>query len=341
MDSYLALGSCRATEANEHLDFAYLRPLLLSAEQAEKLKKFIAPNIENILIAGSDQTNSLLNYLDSFITFEHGAKDYAQFKTLLNSSKRLPIVVLFTEDLPVKTPAMAILKLSLISYLCFRPNSLNLDAVFSTLPNLAWTNYGPITLDKVEEVQWKMREEPMPLIVRAIDRIPLLTDYIQPKGVRIGNSAKVRLGAYLGAGTTVMHSGFINFNAGCEGPNMIEGRVSAGVWIAKDSDVGGGASLMGTLSGGGAIKVKLGKNCLLGANSGLGIPLGDNCTIEAGLYLTAGTKLRVLETGQNCKAVDLCNSNNLLFRRNSNSGMVEALDKKKHFSLNTVLHTNS
>nr|MCH9692642.1 2,3,4,5-tetrahydropyridine-2,6-dicarboxylate N-succinyltransferase [Gammaproteobacteria bacterium] len=182
------------------------------------------------------------------------------------------------------------------------------------------------------------------LQVSCIDKFPKMTDYVVPSGVRIADTARVRLGAHLGQGTTIMHEGFVNFNAGTEGPGMVEGRISAGVFVGAGSDLGGGSSTMGTLSGGGNIAISVGQNCLLGANAGIGIPLGDNCTVEAGLYLTAGTKVALLDergkSTQHCKASELAGRPNLLFRRNSITGSVECLSNKNAVALNETLHNN-
>jgi 2,3,4,5-tetrahydropyridine-2-carboxylate N-succinyltransferase len=185
--------------------------------------------------------------------------------------------------------------LHLLSNKCVLPNSINLDGLFKNLPNVVWTNQGPVSIDEIENKLNDSKVGQNNLYVRSVDKFPCLTDYIIPKNVRIADARRVRLGAYLSEGTTVMHEGFVNFNAGTLGPSMIEGRISAGVTIGKNSDIGGGASTMGTLSGGNDIKISIGENCLLGANSGLGISLGDNCTVEAGLYITAGTKITLLD----------------------------------------------
>ena len=204
-----------------------------------------------------------------------------------------------------------------------KPNSLNLDGIFNALPNIAWTNIGPVDPNEVEG----MRAEHQNIIVKSVDKFPCMTDYVIPSGVRIADGSRVRLGAYLSEGTTVMHEGFINFNAGTLGSAMIEGRISAGVIVGKNSDLGGGCSTMGTLSGGNNVKISVGEDCLLGANSGLGIPLGDRCIVEAGLYLTAGSKVerkdkegKVIET---VKASELSNHSDLLFIRNSITGSIE------------------
>ena len=247
-------------------------------------------------------------------------------------------------DEPINGVVSAYLKLHLLSYKFVKPNSINLDGLFSSLPNIAWTNQGPVSLDEVDEKLLESKNSSNNLYIRSLDKFPCLTDYIIPKNVRIADASRVRLGAYLSSGTTVMHEGFVNFNAGTLGKAMIEGRISAGVVIGDNSDLGGGCSTMGTLSGGNDIKISVGKNCLLGANSGIGIPLGDNCTVEAGLYITSGTKIQLHDTEGNPtiikKGLELANSSDLVFLRNSINGMVIAKPNKKSIQLNTQLHTN-
>ena len=230
----------------------------------------------------------------------------------------------------------------LISYKFVLPNSINLDGIFNVLPNVAWTNIGPIAIEDIDKRMNESKNSNNDLYVRSLDKFPCLTDYIIPKNVRIADTSRVRLGAYLSEGTTIMHEGFVNFNAGTLGKAMIEGRISAGVVIGDNSDLGGGASTMGTLSGGNEVKISVGKNCLLGANSGLGIPIGDNCTLEAGLYLTAGTKVLMLnETSSKVvKASELSGSSDLLFYRDSTNGQVIAKMNTKVSKLNEDLHIN-
>ena len=247
-------------------------------------------------------------------------------------------------DEPINGVVSAYLKLHLLSYKFVKPNSINLDGLFSSLPNIAWTNQGPVSLDEIDEKLLESKNSSNNLYIRSLDKFPCLTDYIIPKNVRIADASRVRLGAYLSSGTTVMHEGFVNFNAGTLGKAMIEGRISAGVVIGDNSDLGGGCSTMGTLSGGNNIKISVGKNCLLGANSGIGIPLGDNCTVEAGLYITSGTKIQLHDIEGNPsmikKGLELANSSDLVFLRNSINGMVIAKPNKKSIQLNSQLHTN-
>ncbi|KAA0022596.1 2,3,4,5-tetrahydropyridine-2,6-dicarboxylate N-succinyltransferase [Antrihabitans cavernicola] len=231
------------------------------------------------------------------------------------------------------------LRLHLLSHRLVQPHGLSLDGQFGLLSNVVWTNHGPAAVEGFESVRAKLRALG-PVTVYSIDKFPRMVDYVVPSGVRIGDADRVRLGAHLASGTTVMHEGFVNFNAGTLGNAMVEGRISGGVVIGNDSDVGGGASTMGTLSGGGKQIISVGERCLLGANSGLGIPLGDDCVLEAGLYLTAGTKVTGPD-GTVIKALELAGNSNLLFRRNSVSGAVEVVPwKGTGVELNSVLHKN-
>ena len=249
-----------------------------------------------------------------------------------------------TQDQKIDSVEEAYLKLHLLSYKFFQPNTLNLDNLFNILPNVAWTNKGPIDLSEIEQKILESKSQNICIEIKSIDKFPRLVDYIVPAGVRIADTSRVRLGAYLSEGTTIMHEGFVNFNAGTLGAAMIEGRISAGVVIGENSDLGGGASTMGTLSGGNEIKISVGENCLMGANSGLGIPLGNNCIIEAGLYITGGSKVEVFDQDMQSqgiiKAEELSNKNNILFIRNSLSGAIEARVNAKSIELNDSLHLN-
>ena len=232
------------------------------------------------------------------------------------------------------------LRLHLLSHRLVEPRTINLDGAFGLLTNVAWTSIGPVALDTLEDVRYNLLRQGQHLVVHGVDKFPRMTDYVVPSGVRIADASRVRLGAHLASGTTVMHEGFCNFNAGTLGASMVEGRISAGVIVGDGSDIGGGASIMGTLSGGGKEMVTVGKKCLLGANSGLGISLGDDCIIEAGLYITAGTQVK-LPDGTVVKARELSGSSGLLFRRNSQSGAVEAVQRTGNWGgLNAALHKN-
>ena len=232
------------------------------------------------------------------------------------------------------------LRLHLLSHRLALPRTLNLDGAFGLLQNVAWTSRGPVALASLESVMWNFAQQGEPLVVNGVDKFPRMTDYVVPSGVRIADASRVRLGAHLAAGTTVMHEGFCNFNAGTLGTSMVEGRISSGVIVGDGSDIGGGASIMGTLSGGGKEVVTVGERCLLGANSGIGISLGDDCIVEAGLYVTGGT-LVTDPDGTVSKARVLSGASGLLYRRNSISGTVEVVARTGSWGgLNSVLHKN-
>lgn len=263
----------------------------------------------------------------------------------LAGSKRPIVVTLLESDAKPASVPEVYLKLHLLSHRLAKPHSLNLDGMFGVLPNVAWTSRGAIAIADLPAEQLTARLHGETLEVNSVDKFPKMTDYVVPAGVRIADTARVRLGAYIGEGTTIMHEGFCNFNAGTEGPAMIEGRISAGVWVNANSDLGGGCSVLGTLSGGGKVVISIGQNCLIGANAGLGIPLGDRCTIEAGLYVTAGTKVTLLDNqgkeAGTCKARELSGKSDMLFRRNSVTGRVECLTNKSEIELNAALHSNN
>ena len=238
------------------------------------------------------------------------------------------------------TTEEAWLRLHLLSTRLVAPHGLNLDGLFGLLNNVVWTSAGPCAVDGFELTRGRLRAAGHHVTVHGVDKFPRMVDYVVPPGVRIADAARVRLGAHLAPGTTVMHEGFVNFNAGTLGSSMVEGRISGGVVVGDGSDIGGGASIMGTLSGGGTEVIAIGERCMLGANAGLGISLGDDCVVEAGCYVTAGTKV-TLEDGSVVKAADLSGSDNVLFRRNSVSGAVEAVARAgEGVALNAALHAN-
>ena len=293
-----------------------------------------------------DQGNELFNAFSKML----GKNDFVtdinkdEFMSSIDDIKIKPlqknkryVLTQIKNDEPINSIAVAFLKLHLISYRSFKPNRLNLEGLFQTLRNIAWTNKGPICVEEIEPFYLDDNDD-LPLQVYSIDKFPPLLNYMAPSGVRVADGSRVRLGAYLASGTTVMHEGFVNFNAGTLGNAMIEGRISAGVVVGNNSDLGGGCSTMGTLSGGNDVKISLGENCLLGANSGLGIPLGDNCTVEAGLYLTAGSKIEY--EGDVVKGIDLAFKNDLLFLRHSQNGKVIAKPNNNKINLNKTLHKN-
>ncbi|MCG2799715.1 MAG: 2,3,4,5-tetrahydropyridine-2,6-dicarboxylate N-succinyltransferase [Cellulomonas sp.] len=262
--------------------------------------------------------------------------------------RRLDVRVVTTVidlDTPPADASDAYLRLHLLSHRLVRPREVALDGVFGVLATVVWTDAGPCAVDGFEATRLRLRIAlGRPVVVLGVDKFPRMTDYVLPSGVRVADADRVRLGAHLAPGTTVMHEGFVNYNAGTLGVSMVEGRISAGVVVGDGSDVGGGASIMGTLSGGGREVITIGRRCLLGANSGLGIPLGDDCVVEAGLYVTAGTKVTLVgfEGGpRTVKARDLAGSDQVLFRRNSLTGAVEAVARTGHgVALNPALHAN-
>lgn len=338
----LAIGVGTQNNKGEWLEVFYPQPILnpepslvdaiasqLSYEQGNK-----ALPIEKEQVAGLCQALE-----------ENNQTDLAKLIASFSNSQRPLVVTLLQEDAAPQSTPEAYLKLHLISHRLVKPHGTNLTGIFGLLPNVAWTNQGAIDLEELPQRQLDARLEGQLLEVMAVDKFPKMTNYVVPKGVRIAHSARVRLGAYLGEGTTVMHEGFINFNAGTEGTSMIEGRISAGVMVGNGSDLGGGCSTMGTLSGGNNVIISVGDECLLGANAGLGIPLGDRCTIEAGLYITAGSKVQVLDDSNQLvdtvKAKDLAGKTDLLFRRNSLSGAIECKTNKTAIELNEELHSNN
>ena len=249
-----------------------------------------------------------------------------------------------TEIADLQTPpvdaADAYLRLHLLSHRLVRPRSINMDGVFGLLTNVAWTSLGPVALENLTAVRLRARARHIQLTVFGVDKFPRMVDYVVPSGVRIADADRVRLGAHLAEGTTVMHEGFVNFNAGTLGNSMVEGRISAGVVVGAGSDIGGGASIMGTLSGGGTQVITVGEGCLIGANAGIGISLGDRCVVEAGTYVTAGARVN-LPDGTIAKAAELSGQSDLLFRRNALSGALEVLPRTGTWGgLNAALHSN-
>ena len=273
---------------------------------------------------------------------DHSQPDLSRFEGEDSIRKVVKKSVALEIDL-TKPPASvsdAYLRLHLLSHRFIKPHGLSLDGIFGILNNVVWTSHGPCAVSTFEEVRIELRAAYGQITVFGVDKFPRMVDYVVPEGVRIADADRVRLGAHLSAGTTVMHEGFVNFNAGTLGASMVEGRISAGVVVGDGSDIGGGASIMGTLSGGGKEVVSIGKKTLLGANSGLGISLGDDCVLEAGVYLTAGSKVQ-LPDGKVIKARELSGANGILIRRNSQTGAIEALPKTGTWGgLNAALHKN-
>ena len=322
----IAIGVATHNSNNEMIDVRY--QLILNKDQ----ELFNGLNLKN---PGFEELKSMIQ----------GSQDSKEFEGSLNKilsirDNQKIVMECMEEDIEVSNICDAYIKLYLLSLRISKPNSINLDGIFAALPNVAWTNLGPVDPKDIDLFRSKYGE----FSVRSVDKFPPMTDYVIPSGVRIADSSRVRLGAYLSEGTTIMHEGFVNFNAGTLGAAMIEGRISAGVVIGKNSDLGGGCSTMGTLSGGNDVKISVGEDCLLGANSGLGIPLGDRCIVEAGLYLTGGSKVEVLNSNRDLietvKASSLSGQNDLLFIRNSLTGSIQCSPNQKSISLNETLHKN-
>lgn len=289
-------------------------------------------------------TTDQLHQLSSILE-ECDEQEQAEIARRLGESQQAVVLSVFTENKAPESVPGAYLKLHLLSHRLVKPHETDLSGIFGTLPNVAWTNRGAIDLDELPQRQLDARIRGEILTVDCVDKFPKMTNYVVPKGVRIAHTARVRLGAYIGEGTTIMHEGFVNFNAGTLGTGMIEGRISAGVVVGEGSDLGGGCSTMGTLSGGGNIIISVGKGCLIGANAGIGIPLGDRCTIESGLYVTAGAKVCLLDRNdqvvETVKARELAGKSDLLFRRNSMTGAVECKTHLSAIALNEELHANN
>jgi 2,3,4,5-tetrahydropyridine-2-carboxylate N-succinyltransferase len=263
-----------------------------------------------------------------------------QDSDLIRKVKKIPVDIGIELSVAPKDVADVYLRLHLLSHRLVKPHGINLDNIFTILPNVVWTSVGACEINTFDQVRLALQNKYGNLTVYSVDKFPRMIDYVIPEGVRIADGDRVRLGAYLSSGTTVMHEGFVNFNAGTLGKSMVEGRISSGVVVGDGSDIGGGASIMGTLSGGGKEVISIGERTLLGANSGAGISLGDDCVIEAGVYITAGSKI-LLPDGKIVKAKELSGANNLLFRRNSQSGSLEVVPKSGSWSgLNSVLHNN-
>lgn len=341
-DSIFALGLGIGTKNSqgEWLEVYYPSPLVSPDNSLLQAIESCGYTLEN---DSHDITSSELQQLAA-ACIETNSEQADIIQQLAGTDRPCAMVVL-KEDLPPATVPEGYLKLQLISHRLVLPHGTDLTGLFGVLPNVAWTSEGAIAVDELPARQLAARLRGEILEVSCVDKFPKMTNYVVPDGVRIAHTARVRLGAYLGEGTTIMHEGFVNFNAGTEGPGMIEGRISAGVTVGSGSDVGGGASIMGTLSGGGNLVNSVGAGCLIGANGGTGIPLGDNCTIEAGLYITAGTKVILLDENghevEQLPARELAGKSNLLFRRHSITGSVQCLRNKSAIELNEELHAHN
>lgn len=337
----IAFGVGTQNRQGAWLEVFYAQPLL---NPDAALIEAIAPTLG---YEGGSQTISFSNNqaLELANVLRTVNVEQANLLTRLAESRKPLVAVLLADNAAPTTTPEAYLKLHLLSHRLVKPHGTSLAGIFPLLPNVAWTSEGAIDLSELAERQLEARLKGEMLEVFSVDKFPKMTDYVVPAGVRIADSARVRLGAYIGEGTTIMHEGFVNFNAGTEGPGMIEGRVSAGVFVGKGSDLGGGCSTMGTLSGGGNIIISVGAGCLIGANAGIGIPLGDRCTVEAGLYITAGTKVAMLDDQNNLvdvvRARDIAGHTDLLLRRNSQTGAVECKTNKTAIELNEMLHAHN
>ena len=342
-----AIGAASCNSDGGFLEALFPRPLhKLDTASSAVLRDSLTE--AGISVGGSSAVASVSDkQLGALATALQSRDQVAQSElaSQLVNSERQNVIVLLDEDTAPASVPEAYLKLQLLSHRLAEPHSLNLDGIFASLPNLAWTSEGPIDLDELSDRQVQARARGRWLQVFSVDKFPQMSDYVVPAGVRIANTARVRLGAYIGEGTTIMHEGFINFNAGTAGTSMIEGRISAGVFVGEGSDLGGGCSTMGTLSGGGNVVISVGRECLIGANAGTGISLGDRCTIEAGLYVTAGTRVQLLNDDGNpdreIKARELSGQSDLLFRRNSITGTVECKTNRSSIELNEALHSNN
>ena len=336
--SYFAMGLGIGTQNSngEWLEVFFPQPVLNpSADLVAALA-----HIESGTVLSREVLLELESVFDT-----HDLGYVADAAALFANSERPSVLTVLKEDAPPANVPEGYLKLQLLSHRLVKPHQVNLEGLFGRLPNVAWTNEGAIDLNELPARQLKARVEGRVLEVSCVDKFPKMTNYVVPSGVRIAHTARVRLGAYLGEGTTVMHEGFINFNAGTEGPGMIEGRISAGVMVGAGSDLGGSASTLGTLSGGNSVVISVGQGCLIGANAGTGIPLGDRCTIESGLFVTAGSRVTVLDNEGNkvevIKARELAGKSDLLFRRNSQTGAIECLTNKSAIALNEELHAHN
>ncbi|WP_300433341.1 2,3,4,5-tetrahydropyridine-2,6-dicarboxylate N-succinyltransferase [uncultured Thalassolituus sp.] len=337
----LAIGVGTHNSKGEWLEVFYQKPLLNPADAlVDAARSTLGYQ------GGNEALTVTADQLSAFAVAVEGADagQAALARACTESKRPVVVTVLATDDQASSTPEVY-LKLHLLSHRLVKPHGVNLAGIFGLLPNVAWTNQGAIDLNELADAQLQARLNGELLSVNSVDKFPRMTDYVVPSGVRIAHTARVRLGAHIGEGTTIMHEGFVNFNAGTLGVSMVEGRISAGVVVGDGSDLGGGCSTMGTLSGGGNIIISVGEKCLIGANAGIGIPLGDRCTVEAGLYVTAGTKIQLLDDQKNVvevvKGRDLAGKADLLFRRDSISGAVQCVTNKSAIALNEELHANN
>jgi 2,3,4,5-tetrahydropyridine-2-carboxylate N-succinyltransferase len=332
------VGHASRSRAGRVLDVYFPAPVLRPAEAvADLVRARLSVGVGSLTPTQTAELGRALN--------DVGATDAARACAAFAEFDSPSTAIVLDEDRAIQSTAEAYLKLQLLSHRKTLPNTLNLDGIFAQLPNVVWTSAGAIDVDEIESALLAARRRGEHLTVHGVDKFPRMTDYVIPSGVRIADASRIRLGAYLGDGSTVMHEGFVNFNAGAIGPNMIEGRISQGVVVGAHPDLGGSSSTMGTLSGGGNIKVSVGRNCLIGANAGTGISLGDRCTIEAGLYITAGTVVDVIdehgERVRTAKARELSGASDMLFIRNSRTSKVECRTNRAAIQLNEQLHAHN
>lgn len=338
----IGFGVGTKNQKGDWLEVFYPAPLLNPGSALlTALSEALAYNGGNAVLA---LDNSKLAALENALRKAGETAQADHLSAFQDSTQPRVATILASDEAPQSVPEVY-LKLHLLSHRLVKPHGINLAGMFGVLPNVAWTSQGAVDLAELPERQLRARLRGELLEVMSVDKFPKMTNYVVPAGVRVAHTARVRLGAYLGEGTTIMHEGFVNFNAGTEGPGMVEGRISAGVFVGAGSDLGGSSSTMGTLSGGNNIVISMGKGCLLGANSGIGIPLGDRCTVEAGLYVTAGSVVSVLDDKgqpvQKVKARELAGKSDLLFRRNSQNGALEVLTNKSAIELNEELHAHN
>lgn len=338
----LGIGIGTQSAAGDWLEIYYYAPLL---HAPAALLKHISEIVD---YKGGNQALSIQpEQLQALRVAFNEANQPEQMDILdvLTDSQQPHVLCILEDDAPPQSTPEVYLKLSILSQRLAQPHSLNLTGIFGLLPNVAWTSEGAIAIKELAKRQLQARAQGRVLEVFSVDKFPKMANYAVPDGIRIGDAARIRLGAHVGEGTTVMHEGFINFNAGTLGVSMVEGRISAGVVVGHGSDLGGGCSTMGTLSGGNSTVISVGENCLIGANAGLGLPLGDRCTIEAGLYVTGSSKVTLLDSNNQpvatIKAAELAGKTDLLFRRNSQTGMIEVKTHQSAIELNAELHRHN
>ena len=337
-----AAGLSRENKAGQTIDCFFPAPVRAPGQAlCEAIRENFEPGVS------SCPPDQLLRFADRLAETDPAGLPpglLAATRAMLEADRPLRIVAM-EADADIEHTAEAYLKLHLLSHRLALPNTLNLKNIFAHLPNVAWTSNGAIDIEELDDALLQARISGAHLEVTGVDKFPRMTNYVVPSGVRIADASRIRLGAYLGEGTTVMHEGFVNFNAAALGPNMVEGRISQGVVLGPHSDLGGSSSTMGTLSGGGEITISIGSNCLIGANAGTGIPLGDRCTIEAGLYITAGTLVTLKDetsaTVKTIKARELAGGSDMLFIRNSQTGQIECRSNRKAIALNEQLHAHN